>query len=563
MDRSKITTEQLLKVLDQSPAVTYVAESVPDYAALFISNGVRGLLGYQPEDLTGSPSFWVSRVHPEDRSRVFEELERLTGSGQTAIEYRFQHADGGWRWLRDESRLLKNGHAGEDRIVGTLTDVTERVAVEDELRYARQQFETIVDQSIQGVIIHRYLEPVYVNFALAEMLGYRSREEVLALGSMERIYAPHEHRRLHEYQRARLAGGDAPSRYEFDAVREDGSLITVETYVRRIHWNGQIATQHHLADVTERKCQVRALEESERMRRLVTDNLPVAIALVDSTCRVIFLNPQARDWHRVRGEGYIGMHLSELMGEQAFREVKPVMDEALCGARVEVEQHRVFRDGTTRDLHLIYAPQFDSDGRVVGFLAAGMDISERRRVEEQIRTSRENLRRLLQRIESIREEERRQIGLDLHDDVGQKLTALRLIASRMIDQNAPEPNDGRDMLNMIDQLFEMTRRLSNRLRPHVLETLGLEDALRTHLKEVAGQAKIKTRLRVELPRGRLPEGHELNIFRIVQEAVTNAVRHARARRVDISLRVWLKGILVEIVDDGVGISKDAVPSGSG
>ncbi|MDX1514905.1 MAG: ATP-binding protein, partial [Gammaproteobacteria bacterium] len=238
-------------------------------------------------------------------------------------------------------------------------------------------------------------------------------------------------------------------------------------------------------------------------------------------------------------------------------------DEALCGARVEVEQHRVFRDGTTRDLHLIYAPQFDSDGRVVGFLAAGMDITDRRRVEKQVRSSRENLRRLLQRIERVREEERRQIGLDLHDDVGQKLTALRLIASRMVDQGASVPNDGRDMLNMINQLFETTHRLSNRLRPHVLETLGLEDALRAHLKEVAGQAKIKTRLRVEMPRGRLPEDYELNVFRIVQEAVTNVVRHARARRVDVSLRVWLKGILIEVVDDGVGVSKEDVPSGSG
>ena len=106
-----------------------------------------------------------------------------------------------------------------------------------------QRFRDLIEGSVQGIFIHRAGQPLFVNSAFAAMLGATSPDAILAMPCIEVLYAPHEHTRMRSYQKARMQGQEAPTRYEVDMRRMDGTIIPVESVVRLITWQGHAAIQ--------------------------------------------------------------------------------------------------------------------------------------------------------------------------------------------------------------------------------------------------------------------------------------------------------------------------------
>jgi diguanylate cyclase (GGDEF)-like protein/PAS domain S-box-containing protein len=131
-------------------------------------------------------------------------------------------------------------------------EIAERKQAEEALKSSEERFRNLIEGSIQGIFIHRDFKPLFVNQAFANILGYESADELLAsIESIEDHHAPHERARLRGYKDARLRGEAAPIRYEYDALRKDGSLVTLQNFVRVINWNGERAIQSTVIDVTE------------------------------------------------------------------------------------------------------------------------------------------------------------------------------------------------------------------------------------------------------------------------------------------------------------------------
>jgi PAS domain S-box-containing protein len=126
-----------------------------------------------------------------------------------------------------------------------------------------QRFRDLIEGSVQGIFIHRAGQPLFVNSAFAAMLGATSPDVILAMPSIEVLYAPHEHTRMRSYQKARMQGQEVPARYEVDMRRMDGTIIPVESVVRLITWQGHAAIQITVVDITERKQAERALWEAK------------------------------------------------------------------------------------------------------------------------------------------------------------------------------------------------------------------------------------------------------------------------------------------------------------
>lgn len=149
----------------------------------------------------------------------------------------------------EKARLYgkKKRHADE-----LANEITERIQVEEALKSSEERFRNLIEGSIQGIFIHRDFKPLFVNQAFAHMLGYDSAEEFLAsIRSIEDHHARHERARLREYKEARLKGAGVPIRYEYDALRKDGTLVTLQNFVRVINWGGERAIQSTVVDVTE------------------------------------------------------------------------------------------------------------------------------------------------------------------------------------------------------------------------------------------------------------------------------------------------------------------------
>ncbi len=187
------------------------------------------------------------------------------------------------------------------------------------------------------------------------------------------------------------------------------------------------------------------------------------------------------------------------------------------------------------------------------------EVAQRKRAEEELHDSAALLRILSRRLMDAQESERRSIAHELHDEIGQALSALRLNLHVLQKARSVEERESciLESVDIVEQLLQQVRDLSLNLRPSVLDDLGLVAALQWQLNRLAERAGFRADFRSEGLSGRLSAELETICFRVAQEALTNVVRHARARQVSVVLRRGERDLVLTVADDGVGFDVKA------
>src|SRR6266581_233614 len=236
-----------------------------------------------------------------------------------------------------------------------------------------------------------------------------------------------------------------------------------------------------------------------------------------------------------------------------------------------LEQQFVAVDGTVLDVEVVGIP-ITLAGRQGGQIIV-RDITERRQAEQavrereaEVRRSRERLEALSQRLLKVQENERRLIARELHDQIGQALTAVKL----NLESLRSGARGGRgakgfpldESVAIVEQLMEAVRSMSLELRPSVLDDLGLAAALRWYGDRQGRRAGLAVRVRTQLPTERLASDLETACFRVAQEAITNVARHAAAKRVAVDVRAEDGTLDLTVRDDGSGFDVVAVRRGT-
>jgi len=223
------------------------------------------MLGYTREQLT---ALGVPDVDPDFRADEWDRTwQRFRASRCERFESTNVRRDG--RVIPVEISMNFVRHGDKEYVCNFVRDVSERRTTERSLRESEERFRNLIEGSIQGIsVVDEDWRFLFVNQSYATMFGYDNPDEILALGNIEPVLAAHEIPRMRGYSRARLAGGSAPSQYEFDGVRQDGAPITVLNMVRRISWMGRPAMQATVIDITDRKRAERALVHENERRRL-------------------------------------------------------------------------------------------------------------------------------------------------------------------------------------------------------------------------------------------------------------------------------------------------------
>jgi two-component system, NarL family, sensor histidine kinase UhpB len=319
-------------------------------------------------------------------------------------------------------------------------------------------------------------------------------------------------------------------------------------------------------EVAERTAAERALRVSEERYALVIMGANEGIWDWDMQNVSLYLSPRLKN--------ILGYDDDKLPNEQEawltrihpddYRTVMDSVDRYLAGesASYELEYRVVHRNGGVRWVLSRGACLRDETGQVKRMAGSVMDITERHLAEERLKASNEQLRKLYVHLDSVREDERTILAREIHDELGQQLTVLKFDAS-WISGKLPATEQAliekaESMKALIDATIITVRRIATELRPRMLDELGLTAAIEWYASEVRERTGIGCRLDLEPGKGEIDRGRATTLFRVFQEALTNALRHSGASEVAVALRRKGDRIVLEVADNGSGISKKAL-----
>jgi two-component system sensor histidine kinase UhpB len=211
-------------------------------------------------------------------------------------------------------------------------------------------------------------------------------------------------------------------------------------------------------------------------------------------------------------------------------------------------------DGTRRNMLVFGAPFQSKDGSLHSLLATFVDITYRRHAEEAREIYAARLRYLSGRLLEAQEAERRHIARELHDEIGQTLTAIKLTLQSAKPVSEPKQTEEKllEGIGLVERLLEQVRNLSLDLRPPQLDFFGLVPTLRSYVEEQANRAGLQSHFFAEENAARLEGVLEIGCFRVAQEAITNVIRHAKARTISVRLLQDAEALHLYVRDDGVG-----------
>lgn len=300
---------------------------------------------------------------------------------------------------------------------------------------------------------------------------------------------------------------------------------------------------------------IAALFAGAKARRLAEQQL----AESETTLRLMFEQVPAMIWAVDRDLTFLSGHHDPPIGRSlvaAFGENSLPVRTTRAALRGESGSYFFQLDGRAFDSRV--EPLRDATGAVVGAVTLSFDVTERTRVEDALRTSREELRRLSAQFNQMQEEERRRIAREVHDELGQRLTALRLeVGLLRTAGNELEPRLA-GMLSLIDETIDTVRRVATALRPAVLDDFGFRAAIENELAMLRKRTDIETTFSFKPEDYRLEANRATALFRIVQEVLTNVARHARATRVDVRFDAHNGWIYLDIRDNGRGITQEEI-----
>lgn len=294
--------------------------------------------------------------------------------------------------LGDMERRLKKAEA----------DGALRKQAEDALFEFEERYRNLIGGSIQGIFVHKEWKLLFANQSFAKILGYFSVKELMELDDISRVFAPYELDRLTVFRDARKRGGRVPAQYEFDAVRKDGSIVTVLNVARVVNWEGEPAIQNAIIDISGRKqAEERILEEKERAENFLAI-AGTAIVALSANGTITLIN--------AKGCEILGYDLIELIGTNwADKVIHEHRRETFDGEFADImagktapELHRESevrtKSGDRRLINWHVTVIRDSLGNITGTLSSGEDITDR----ERVRHERENLQSQLRQADKIK-----------------------------------------------------------------------------------------------------------------------------------------------------------------
>lgn len=439
-----------------------------------------------------------------------------------------------------------------------LNDVTERKQAQLEIQESERKYQLLFQNnplpmwmvSIPGFMI------VDVNDAAVGLYGY-TREEFLTMNAVQ-LRPKDEYNKFESYKQSTTREHSYNSGI-WKHQKKSGEILYAEIITHDIVLNNENLRIILANDVTEKRQAEIELKKSEaslaeaqalsKVGNWETDLITLDVTWSAQTYKIFGVNP-------AEAEPTFQMFLDCVHPED-----KPLLQKALEESNTYTSMQTLEHRVVTSDQEIKYIEERwqvirDNNNNAIKAIGTSQDVTDRKKAEEAIRTSQEALRELSAHLQTIREDERTAIAREIHDELGQQLTALKMDASWVLKKMPAYEHQQierlQDMIALIDDTVTTIRRISSLLRPGILDDLGLVAALEWQNSEFKKRTGILCEFYSSATDINLDSKIAIGVFRVYQEALTNVMRHAEATHLFTALESK-NGILeLTVVDNGVG-----------
>jgi PAS domain S-box-containing protein len=461
-------------------------------------------------------------------------------------------------------------------------DITERRRMEAELRASRNFLDSVIDSVSDPIFVkdrqHRW---TLLNDAFCTFIGH-PREALI--GKSDYDFFPKEQADVF-WEKDELTFDSKESNFNDESftsasgeeyfiqtkktpfVSGDGQQMLVgvirditaskqaEARIREL--NAELE-QRVLERTTQLEVINRELRDSEQRYREIFDNAVEGIYLLEVTeegrFRHIDINPALAEATGIPREAIIGKFVDETLSEEVAADLVQKYRHCVAEGKTIVEEFILDLPAGQRNYYSTITPIYYK-GRIYRLIGISRDITKLKKAERELKESREQLRGLTARREEAREEERKYIAREVHDELGQILTGLKMNVSILNHKlgagNELTKGQVQVTMKLTDRALEVARNVASALRPSALE-MGIVSALEWLAGRFSANTGIRCVVHIEDDNIQLDEAPAIALFRIVQESLTNVARHAKASLVDVTLRREASGYVMKVKDNGSG-----------
>ncbi len=437
-------------------------------------------------------------------------------------------------------------------------DVSERMRIEHTYNLLASIIES-TDFAIYGITFNGTI--LTWNNGAEKTYGYKAGEIV---GKSISVLVPLDYRNEMMRTIDKVIRKQSVERLESERITRDGNMIYVSIsicpFVDATGMNIGVSAIER--DITESKMSEEAIKESEEKFRTLVTTAPDGIIVTDSAGQIVEVNmafTQIFGFYRVE---MIGETLPKFLPDnenraRAIEMLRRIREEDnIIAGEFDIYS----KTGAAIPVEVSVSPLKDDRMNFSGMIAIVRDISARKHYENELRNSREQLRNLAIHLQTAREDEKKRIAFEIHDELGYALTALKLDLAWLVKKmDVKDPNLGKkskEMSELIETTIKKVRSISTQLRPSILDHFGLAAAIEWQANEFQKRTAIRCKLALEHVDFVFDDTSSTAMFRIFQEALTNIARHAKATRVDVNLYQNENEVVLKVSDNGMGIPKE-------
>lgn len=525
------------------------------------NDGLKKVYGFDDNAPIEMVKDWNLQVHPDDREMItalIEEIKQPSEQTTFSAEYRFLRQDGDYAHVFDRGYIIRDINGIPVRMIGAAQDITERKKAEDNILKNEEKFRDLID-NISDLICTHDLDGriLSVNKASEKLIGIKFNPQDNM--NIKNLLTEDTRDRFSQYITEVQKNGFANGLMKIKTRSGDIRIWEYRNTLKTIGVDSPIV-RGHARDITERKKAQELIEMERALSDSIINSLPGIFYLFDSDRNFLRWN---KNFETVSGYSIPELHLIkpiDFFEDERKEFVKENMDKIFEQGSSSLEANFVTKNGSKIPYYFT-GIRISYDGKVC-MIGVGIDISDRKKVEQDLEESYASIRNLSDHLQNIREEERTHIAREIHDELGQQLTVIKMdlswINKKIGIENDPVNSRMKELLVMLDETVKSVRRISTDLRPSLLDDLGLEAAIEWHLSEFEKRFNVKTQFKQEDEEIILSEHIKIGLFRILQESLTNVARHANAKKVLVTLSWEKDSVVLSVVDNGVGINSQNV-----